>query len=81
MRCATCGIEDAVVLITLTQAGSHGEGGNIHEGMGATCARRWEDAPERRFFSQLLELQGGVNALQQYRDFQARMMREKSRAT
>lgn len=78
MRCATCGNEEAVVVVTLTK--NPLEGGNVHEGLGPTCAARWRAAPERNLFVQLMERQGGVNALQQYRDFQARVTREKAAA-
>lgn len=78
MRCATCGNEEALVTITITQ--DNGEG-SIHEGMGAECFLKWESAPERNFYLQLVEQQHDhASALRQYRDFQARMAREKARA-
>jgi hypothetical protein len=81
MRCATCGEEESAVTITITQDPTHREGGNIHEGMGPACAERWAHAPERNFYLQLLERQRDhASALRQYRDFQARVQREKARA-
>lgn len=73
LRCATCdGDEEALVLIDLTE--------NLHEGMGEACARAWVESPERRHYRQLMDAQGGVYAVMQYRDFQARMAREKRKA-
>lgn len=81
MKCATCGEEEAEVTIAITQDPTHGEGGNIHEGIGPKCYMKWAVAPERNFYLQLVERQRDHgSALRQYRDFQARVAREKARA-
>jgi hypothetical protein len=81
MKCATCGEEEAEVTITITQDPTHGEGGNVHEGMGPECAGKWEASLERNFYEILVMGHADHgSALRQYRDFQARMAREKARA-
>lgn len=79
MKCATCHKEESLVTFTITDTADNE--GNVHEGMGPECYLRWARSPERNFYVQLMEQQRDhASALRQYRDFQARVAREKARA-